>query len=130
MNILQFSREESHELTLKKRSLKLTQQTQEELQLLNNKLEELREEEVNYNYNDEEQQLPSNKNNYIIDKSRVNCDYDTEKIDEIGFLLQKMFEAQEYTKTDLEGILFSELDFSNENFQEELTRRIVTTLIM
>jgi uncharacterized phage-like protein YoqJ len=117
-------------LTLKKRSLKLTQQTQEELQLLNNKLEELREEEVNYNYNDEEQQLPSNKNNYIIDKSRVNCDYDTEKIDEIGFLLQKMFEAQEYTKTDLEGILFSELDFSNENFQEELTRRIVTTLIM
>lgn len=122
-------------MTLKKKSIKLSLHTQEELQLnlianSNNKDSNNQYSEINQIDEDNNNDNNNNLVDYIIDKSRVVEDFDTDKIDEIGFLLQKMFEALEYSKQDLELLLFSELDFSNENFLEELTRRIVATLKM
>ncbi len=132
---LQFSREESHELQLKRKSIKLSLHTQDDLQL--NLIGNNRSINLKDNNNEIEDFVNTNNNNnnvpevfYVVDKSRVVEDYDSSKIDEIGFLLQKMFEAIDYNKHDLEEYLFSELDFSEENFGEELARRIISALKM
>lgn len=68
----------------------------------------------------------------IFDKNRQDSTLSLEKIEEIGYLLQKMFEAQGFdlNQKQLEAYLFDGLDFSSPQFQENFTEIIVNSVRM
>lgn len=73
----------------------------------------------------------SNKiGNIIIDKSKYTEKLSDEKVEEIGYLLQKMFEALNYTKQEVEDVLFKDIEIANDNFIEKLSQKIVEVLLM
>lgn len=114
---------ESHALMQKKRSLKLSQEIQEEV-LLYSTVKKERDGIVKKLENEFNQE-----GNYVLEKNRA-AEFNQDKVEEIGYLLQKMFEAMNYDKKDLEKLLFDKLDFSDTNFHEKLAQRIIDPLHM